>query len=173
MANVKLLVPIVLKWEGRQYTETPGDLGGATKDGITLATWQSQGYDENHDGHIDKEDVKLINDDDFAIILKKYWDSWQGDLIHNQSIANILVDWIWGSGKWGKIIPQRILGVKDDGIIGNGTITALNAANQQDLFNKIFQARKQFLQGIVDSNPSQSKFLQGWQNRLNDFHFVA
>jgi len=32
---------------------------------------------------------------------KNFWDKWKADLIKDQSIANILVDWVWGSGKYG------------------------------------------------------------------------
>jgi len=38
----------------------PADLGGATNKGVTLSTWQKQGYDKNGDGKIDVEDLKLI-----------------------------------------------------------------------------------------------------------------
>jgi hypothetical protein len=34
-----------------------------------------------------------------------YWDKWKADKIENQSIANLLVDWVWTSGKWGIIFP--------------------------------------------------------------------
>jgi len=173
MADVNLLAPKVLQWESRLYTETPGDLGGATKDGITLATWQAQGYDKNHDGHIDKEDVKLIDDADFTKILKKYWDEWKADDIKNQSVAEMLVDWVWTSGKYGIVIPQRLLGVPDDGNVGPVTLAALNKTDQQIFFTSVYNARLKFLKNIVASNPYQVKFLQGWVNRLNSFKFVA
>jgi hypothetical protein len=27
-----------------------------------------------------------------------YWDKWKADQIKSQSVANILVDWVWASG---------------------------------------------------------------------------
>lgn len=173
MANVDLLIPHILKWEGgSKFTNDPLDRGGATKYGITLNTLISNNYDINHDGKVNVDDVKALQLEDFKKILKKqYWDRWQADNINNQSIANLLVDWLWGSGVNGIKIPQRLLGVPADGIVGQKTINALNSANQKDIYNKVWQARKEFYLKIVKNNPSQSKWLRGWLNRLNDLKF--
>lgn len=173
MANIDKLIPHIIKWEGgAKYTNDPLDRGGATKYGITLNTLQSNHYDTNHDGKVNVDDVKSLQLDDFKHILKsQYWDRWKADDIVNQSVANLLVDWTWGSGKHGIIIPQRLLGVPADGKVGNVTINALNGANQRYIYNKVWEARKQFYYNIVNSNPSQSKWLKGWLNRLNDLKF--
>lgn len=174
-ANVGKLAPIVSKWEGH-FVNDPTDRGGATNMGITIGTWKQIGYDKNGDNRIDTTDIKLLSKKDFEVVLKKYWDKWQGDKIENQSIANILVDWYWGSGKWGIVIPQRILGLKEDGIVGNITVNTLNAAIKKDgqwLFDKIYAARVKFLNDIVKSRPKQKRFLKGWLNRLADFKYSA
>lgn len=139
--------------------------------GITLETWRHYGYDKNGDGVVDEQDIKLLNQDDFKFVLRRYWDKWKADEILNQSVANILVDWYWGSGKWGIIIPQRILGVTADGIVGPKTIAAVNSVNQKKFFNEVYKAREKFLHDIVKNNPSQKRFIKGWLNRLNDFKF--
>lgn len=62
--------------------------------------------------------------------------------LKNQSIANILVDWYWGSGKWGIVIPQRILGLTADGVVGPKTLDKINQEIEKDaeaLFDKIFK----------------------------------
>lgn len=101
MANYKLLGEYILSWEGG-YVNNPNDKGGVTNKGVTISTWKAQGYDKNKDGVIDVKDLKLITDVDAINIMKKnYWDKWKADLIKDQSIANILVDWVWGSGKYG------------------------------------------------------------------------
>jgi lysozyme family protein len=122
--DIKNLAPIIAKWEGG-YVNDPVDKGGATNMGITLDTWKHVGYDKNGDGKINETDIKLLNKDDFKAVLRKYWDKWRADEIKNQSIANILVDWYWGSGKWGIVIPQRILGVIADGVVGSKNNTGL------------------------------------------------
>ena len=173
MANIDKLIPHILKWEGgSKYTNDPLDRGGATKYGITLNTLQSIHYDTNHDGKVNVDDVKSLQLDDFKKILKlNYWNKWKADEIKNQSIANLLVDWLWGSGKHGIINPQRLLGVPADGVVGMNTINALNSANQRIIYNKVWQARKEFYEKIVKNNPSQSKWLKGWINRLNDLKY--
>lgn len=168
MADIKQLNPIIRKWEGG-YVNDSTDKGGATNMGVTITTWQKIGYDKNHDGHIDSIDIKLLTPDDFNYVLKGYWNTWKADQIVNQKIANILVDWVWGSGKWGVIIPQRILGVVADGQVGPKTIAAINAADPVALLTKIYTARQDFLHGIVAGNPSQAKYIKGWLNRLADF----
>lgn len=172
MANIDRLAPIIFRWEGG-FANDPNDRGGATNMGVTVATWRQVGYDKDGDGDIDADDVRLLTRADATRVLRIYWDRWHADSIRNQSVANILVDWVWGSGKWGIVIPQRILGVAQDGIVGVNTIAALNAADQRDFFNKVFAARKKFFDDIVAKNPSQRKFHNGWMNRLNSFKFEA
>lgn len=172
-SKIELLAPAVAKWEGG-FVNDATDKGGATNMGITLNTWKLVGYDKDGDGDIDQKDIRLLNKNDFKAVLKKYWNKWQADDIQNQSIANILVDWYWNSGKWGIVIPQRIMGLTPDGVVGAKTIARLNELIQQDaelLFDKIWTEREKFLDNIVKSNPSQKKFIKGWKNRLNDFKF--
>jgi len=171
MANIELLAPSIVKWESDKYVNDPLDKGGPTKYGITLATWKSVGVDKDGDGDIDANDVKLLTKGDFSRVLRQYWDRWQADKIFNQSIADILVDWVWGSGKWGIVIPQRLLGLNADGVVGPKTIAAVNAQDPKKFFDQIFAARVKFINDIVANNPSQKKFIKGWMNRLNDFKY--
>lgn len=60
---------------------------------------------------------------------------------------------------------------KVDGSVGVRTITVLNAANQKDLFDRVFAARKKYFEDVIAKDPTQAKFRNGWLNRLNDFKF--
>jgi lysozyme family protein len=173
MANVDLLAPKIFKWEGG-FVDDPLDHGGATNMGVTLTTWRQVGYDKDGDGDIDVDDIRKLTRADATIVLKKfYWDRWKADLIKNQSIADILVDWVWASGKWGIIIPQRLLNVIADGIVGKQTIAAVNSADQVELHEMLVKARTKFIDDLVSRDPSQERFRHGWMNRIEDYQFLA
>ena len=166
MADKNKLIPIIKKWEGG-YSDNPNDRGGATNSGVTLAVYQSV-YGKNKT----KNDLKRMTNDQWNYIFTKlYWNKWKADEIKNQSIANILVDWVWMSG-YGTIKKiQSLFGLTADGIVGNKTISYINSHDQEEVFNKIWNRRKQFYESLVKNNPSQKVFLKGWMNRLNTFKF--
>ena len=171
MAQIEKLLPIILHWEGG-YVNDPQDLGGPTNKGVTLDTWKRLGYDKNDDEVIDEEDLKLLTQQDFRSVLIVYWNRWQADWIVSQSLANILVDWVWGSGKYGITLPQKILGVKPDGIVGTITLQALNEyPDYQQLFDAIKQERIAYIDRICQSRPANGRFCKGWLRRINSFSY--
>ena len=162
MAKAEILQPFLLSWEGG-FVNDPADAGGATNKGVTLATFRSVfGKTKT------VKDLKAMTDDQWLLVFKKYyWDRWKADQINDQSVANILVGWVWGSGKYGITLPQQLLKVTADGIVGPKTIAAVNAADPKKLFEQIWKRRQKYFNDICVSRPANKKFLKGWLRRLN------
>lgn len=188
MANANILLPFILRWEGG-FVNDPTDRGGATNKGVTITTWRQVGYDKDGDGDIDVNDLKLLTNEDVRdrVLVPHYWNRWKADTINDQKIANILVDWVWASGSHGIKIPQRLLGVNVDGIVGPKTIEAVNFADPKSLFLAIYDERVKFINNIVERSVSeyekkigrkatetellkytQKRFRKGWLNRLSE-----
>lgn len=190
MSKVELLLPKILKWEGG-FVNDPADSGGATNKGVTLATYKA--YRKAHKMKTPTvEDLRHIADAEVMAILKEfYWDKMQADSIANQSIANLCVNNLWGSGTGYIKTIQGVLGVKQDGIVGSMTLAKINGWNPQGaLFDKLWARRKKFFEDIVARSVqsyenrigrkaterelltyTKKRFIKGWLNRLNDFKF--
>ena len=170
MARFEQYKPLVLKWEGQFAGNIDGMI--CTMKGVTLATYRT--YCKNKGlKRPNCNDLKNIPDAHWDEICKgMFWDKWKADSINSQSIAMLLVDWVWGSGTYGIKYPQQVLGVKVDGIVGPKTLAAINNyPNQKELFDKLWQRRKKHFEDLAKS-PSKKKFLKGWLNRLGDFKWV-
>jgi len=61
---------------------------------------------------------------------------------------------------------QKVLGLEQDGIMGKMTISAINAEIEAPLLARLKAVRTNFYRSIVANDPTQSKFLNGWLNRV-------
>lgn len=191
MARVESIVPFILKWETgttgatltneqlfekakqKGYANDPDDLGGPTMCGVTLATYteycRKKGYSRPT-----VLGLKAISYTDWLAILKTmFWDRWQADLINNASVAVMLVDFVWGSGKYGITVPQKAVGVTADGIVGQKTLAAINSRNPKELFDLLKKERIAYIDRICKARPTNVKYKNGWLNRINDIKFVG
>lgn len=174
MANFNEYFPTLLIFEGG-FVDDKNDHGGATNLGVTLEEWVKNGYDKDNDGDIDVNDLKQITKQDAAKIAKLlYWDRVRGDEIVSQSVAEFITDWAYNSGV-GRAVKktQALIGVTQDGNIGLRTLTAINAAQPKQLFDLLKASREAFYRAIVKNDSTQSVFLKGWLNRINQFKFKS
>ena len=150
MADIRKFIPVLMSVEGG-FVNDPDDPGGATNLGVTLATWREAGYDIDGDGDIDGDDVRLLSLSDAVerVVKPMFWDRWRADEIHCQAVADILVDWLYNCGTPGIRIPQRMLGVAQDGIVGPETLKAVNGADQAELFAAIKSERIKYYSDLV------------------------
>ena len=184
MATIDNFIPILFRWETgvvvKQnetlehaferakkvgFANDPLDNGGATMVGVTIGTYRSYcRYKGKKSPSV--ADLKTITYKEWRdIVHTMFWSKWKADLIEDQKVANMVVDWVWNSGAGTIKKVQALLKVTQDGIVGPKTIAALNG--DKEINNKVYQARKAFFEAIVRRNPSQKKWLKGWMNRLN------
>lgn len=172
MADYRLLVPFCLSAEGG-LSDTPGDKGGLTNKGITFAVWITYFGDT-------KDRFLAMSPADWGLIFKKeVWDKINGDLINSQKIANAIGDWVLNSGAY---FPERdvqevlnaifLKHLTVDGNFGNAnyhsTVDAINSVDQDEEYKDIIARHQEFYKSIVDKDPSQQKFYDGWMNRINN-----
>jgi lysozyme family protein len=210
MANVDKLIPIIIKWEAgvtgegltneqlfekakiKGFANDPVDAGGATMIGITIGTYTT--YRKVHHRPIPSvKDLKAITYEEWRDILKTmYWDKMKADQITNQSIANLCVNTVWGSGTGYIKKIQGVLCVAQDGIVGPITLGRINGWQpQKDLFDRLWRRRKKFFDDIIAQSVKNyerkigrkatdrellkctyKRFEKGWMNRLNDFEYA-
>jgi lysozyme family protein len=138
------------------YTNDPDDHGGETKFGVAKAA--------NPDLNIaalDWEGAKRV-------YMKRYW--LPGDcqdmpklvaLMHFDGCVN------HGVGRAATML-QKAVGATPDGDIGPATLNKVKALDQLVVCNKIAEARTAFYRSIVEHNPVQAKYLNGWLRRINE-----
>lgn len=175
------LIKFILSWEGG-YVNDPDDRGGETNKGITIGTWKAAGFDTFRKIPVLQVGKKCytnvtkslyeMTDTQWEYVFKKYyWDRWKADEIKNQSVANLLVDWVWGSGVWGIKYPQALLKVTQDGIVGPKTLAALNSQDPEELFKRLVKEREAYIERLVLRSPKNKKFEKGWYRRLYSIQY--
>lgn len=140
------------------YVNIPADRGGETKYGIA----------QNANPEIAVRDLDLNGA--MQVYFHKYWLMGRCDrlpyplsIIHFDGCVNHGV-------KRANRFLQQSLGVADDGQIGNKTLGAVQEANLAELVTSIADRRRNFYQSIVNRDPSQGVFLNGWMRRINEVH---
>lgn len=145
------------------WSDDPNDPGGATMIDVTLGAYRE--YCHRKCNPIpDKDDLQHISLHEWTDILKTmYWDVWQADDIKSQGLANLLVDWIWASGRGSIKTAQHTIGVKADGIVGPITLIALNSKDPQIMFHRLKQVRTDYYQRCKGA----WKYINCWLRRIN------
>ena len=159
-ANYAVILPRTLKHEGG-WADHPKDPGGATMRGITIGR-----YSQFLGRQATKAELKAIPEAHVQAIYRQgYWDQVQGDALPSgmdYTVFDASVNSGIGRGpKW----LQKAVGVKADGKVGKGTITA--ARNISDPIGAIKRAnanRMGFLKGLK----TWGTFGKGWSRRVAD-----
>jgi len=186
MANYKLILPSVAKFEGglssdprdscsdkrSDVIDPKNGLGYHTNKGVCYKTWlsASKKLGFNPSG---KSFVAMTKSQWESIIKELYWNPLNLDKVNSQAIAEILFQSNWGSGMGGAIVLVRFMqgkiGVSETGKMDTLTITKLNEytkapAKEKSLFKDIWERRLDYLQSLK----SFSVYGRGWTTRMND-----
>lgn len=161
----------IIKREGSNYTNDPTDKGGPTKFGITIQTLG----DYHHDDAVTAEEVMALTETEARAIYQSMYVERPGfTQIKSDNLRAFLVDWGVNSGPRTAIKAlQSRLGIQADGILGALTAYKTNAAAQPGLYDALVNDRADFYAAIVDHDPSQQRFLNGWLARNNEFRGVS
>ena len=143
----------------------PVDRGGMTYAGISRRTWPDwPGWALVDSGQCDSEAIKDLACDFFR---RNFWDAINGDEIMPQSVAESIFDFSINVGVVTAVkLAQRVIGVADDGIIGQQSLTVLNYWQDPDKFIIRYALGKVAKYADICAHDArQKKFLLGWINR--------
>lgn len=160
---------LVLKYEGG-YSNNPNDPGGPTNKGIIQKEYDKYRTEKS----LPLRSVKEIEDTEVRDIYEnKYWKIGHCDVMSSK-LAIVHFDTVVNTGiTQGAKFLQRCLKVKDDGVVGAGTLKALADSNQDSLIPGYLSQRRAFYQKIVQVNPKLQVFLKGWLRRVDDLEKVV
>jgi lysozyme family protein len=135
------------------FVDIPGDSGGVTKFGIA----------QNDNPSVDVPALTLAGAQ--LVYEQSYWIPSKANEI-TIPITIFYFDTVVNDGVYraAKIL-QGAVGVAQDGIIGPVTLSAVESTDPATVVRNMATARRQFYLDIVQNNPSDSQFLDGWLNR--------
>lgn len=157
-----------LKWEGGKV-DHPKDPGGRTNQGVIQRVYD--GWRKRQG--LEPRDVYLMEPQERdAIYRAQYWNLVRGDDLSQVSngVALVVYDFGVNSGPTRSIrYMQRILGVEEDGDIGEATLAKLESSDPISFIRQFQTARREFVRGLS----TYATFGKGWENRINGIEKAA
>ena len=163
--NDEQMLDEILKREGG-FVNDPADAGGPTNFGITvhtLADWRGR--------PATTRDVAELQEHEARQILRyRYLEQPGISHIGWEKVRAAVMDAAVNHGAAQAIrLLQRVVGVKEDGIMGPITLDALAGLTERAALAKLAAERVRLLGRILASKPEQAKFASGWLNRAAEF----
>lgn len=144
-----------------RVTETPGDAGGRTRFGIAqnfASGLPDDFYTTSRDSAL--SDAKLY-------YKRMYWDRVSASKIVNDKIAAQFFSIAVNIGvRRATLLMQRVLGVEQDGVVGNLTLQRLNAYSPIILLGNFNNLVQMYYREVVSERPQDAGFLRGWLDRV-------
>lgn len=156
----------VLEREGG-YSNDSVDRGGATHYGITQTTFDAY---RKEAGLLTRSVFSITPDEVKGLYRVKYWTQAKCGLLPEPLDLYVFDSAVNHGPRRAVKLLQRALGVDDDGLIGPKTVEAIHeeikAGRLPELCRNFLAIRQDFYDQIIDSDPTQKKFANGWANRL-------
>ncbi len=161
--NLAACLKVSLVHEGG-WSDHPSDPGGATMKGITIGRYRE--YYPN----ATKADLRAISETDLQRIYRDdYWNKVRGDdLPYGVDLATNDFGINSGPSRAARYL-QAVLGVKQDGAIGNETVEAARKADGKATIQKLCAKRLGFVQALG----TFAVFGKGWSRRIADIEAKA
>ena len=177
MADPKQAVDFALRLEDSTLsgiiTNTPGDLGGTTRFGLTRKNHPELDALGFYDASMAASMALPIAEEAYAT---GYANPLRIHEITDQAIANALLSFAInedGAGTTGRAVrllqeAAASLGaeIAVDGEMGPSTVAAVNACGPTRLLSLYCSLQQEFYDSLVAANPSQGRFIHGWTNRV-------
>lgn len=160
MSNFTKALQYVFENEGG-FVNDSDDAGGATNMGITIADL-SRYY--GHPASVD--DVRNMSITvASAIYMQDFWKPLDLDEVNNSGVATAIFDQCVLNGLGFIRTIQALCQTPADGHSGTETLAAINNSIPVHFIEAIIENRMEHYRAIVANNPSQGKFLAGWEAR--------
>lgn len=181
MSHFAKAIPFVLANEGG-FINHANDPGGATNYGISLRFLKAIGdFDDDgwldgdldHDGDVDVDDIRNMTEHEaIEFYLRRFWRPNKYQRINSQHVATKVLDLTvnMGSRQSHKLLQRALRAcgkeVVEDGLLGNKTFAAVNAANEECLLTSLRSEAAGFYRILVALKPEERMpFKRGWLNR--------
>ena len=111
---------------------------------------------------------KRLNDMIEYFCKHEVWDKLRLDQVHSQKVADELFLFAFHTHyKTAAKVAQRLVGVKDDGVIGPKSLKALNSFDVNTFDIVYDEKEEEHYKAIIERKPYLQTYYDGWVNRAN------
>ena len=168
MADFATALALTLINEGGFFHDA--ETGELVNRGITLDTLRELGILKSIGpaSVADIDFVQGLTEDETAQVYRHFWwDILHLDSLNDQELANKVFDLAVNTGTVQTTLwLQRIVNVKQDGVMGPVTMAALNSGNAAAILVALRLNAKAFYVALAEAHPALAHDLDGWLARL-------
>ncbi len=163
--NFEKALATTLAYEGG-YVNHPADPGGATMKGVTQKVYDRYRQKKG----LAKKDVRYIDDVELQAIYRfQYWDLISGDDLPS-GVDMVVFDYAVNSGATRAARAlQQVCGLRVDGNVGLGTVTAAQELGAAEVVNRVCDERLAFVRRLN----TFKTFGKGWTRRIENVRKVG